>query len=138
MDVNSIADALQGQLGHALGYLGTVAGADVVFGILVGGFLKRNFTLRRLADFTVTTLGYQKLLAFLGALFLMYVHGDHYTTAAVASLAGLYATSILPDLYDKVSTLIFGGKLPLSQNLVAPGANTVASGGATVTPPANA
>jgi hypothetical protein len=118
--VNSVASFLQSQLGNALLYLLIVAVADLVFGILVAGILNKDFTLRKLGDFTVTTLGFQKTLAFIGVLLLMFVRGDKFTEGAVATVALFYATSILPDLYDKISTLFFKGKLPLSVNLRAP------------------
>lgn len=115
--VTSIANVVHNQLAAALIYLLLVAAVDLVLGILVAGVLTKNFSLRKLGDFTITTLGFQKTVAFVLALLLMVLHGNSFTEAAVAAMAILYATSILPDVYDKLSTLLFGGKLPLSTNL---------------------
>ena len=111
---------LQGVLGASLLYLLAVVLVDLVLGIINGHVLGAGFTLRRLADFTVTTLGFQKTVAFLGAVLLLYLRREPITEAGVAALAMLYATAVLPDIYDKVSSLFFSGALPLSRDLRPP------------------
>ena len=118
--VNQIAVQVQHSLVGALLFLLAAVVIDLIFGVLVAGIINKNFSLRRLADFWVTTTGYQKLVAFAAAVVVMLVHGDAITRSVVTAMAVFYALAIIPDIYDKISTLIFRGQLPLSTSVATP------------------
>jgi hypothetical protein len=130
--VNAVVAFLQGQLGTALIYFLAIVALDVVGGILLS-FKWKNFSLARLKDFVVTTVGFENTVAFIGAIGLLYLAHKPITAAAVTVLAGIYGTAVLPDLYNKLSTLFFRGKLPLSALLLP----TPTTGTTALSPPAS-
>jgi hypothetical protein len=107
---------LSSNLAYALYYAAGVVGVDVILGLVLAG-VWRTFDLRRILDFVETTVGFQKTAIFLGTLALMFLRQDQLTEAVVSGLAAGLATSVLPDVYSKLSTLFFAGKLPMSETL---------------------
>jgi|SRR5579884_1366033 len=102
---------LSGQLVHALILLGAVAGLDVLLGIILA-FAGRAFDLRKIADFVVTTVGFQKTIAFAAAVLVMLLNQQTVTEAVVATMAGAYAATVLPDVYEKLAAVLLKVGVP--------------------------